>query len=122
MWLGVMPFFLEADNDTGAISGIRPDLVDKVIGEGIGLPTYGEYGFKTTADGLKWGLPTWGTAGYPVDASRVDTVLSLTEDGQAATWVKRYGGKPGSGFVRGWGRTFGVVDPRFVQALAEGGF
>jgi outer membrane protein assembly factor BamB len=122
VWLGVLPFFLEANNDTGEIAGIRPDLVEKVLGAGLGLPTYGEYGFKTTSEGLTWGLPTWGTAGYPVDLARVDTALSLTEDGQAATWVKRYGGKPGTGFVRGWGRTFGVVDPKFVKVLAEGGF
>lgn len=37
---------------------------------------------------------------WAADTAGVDEVLAIDDQGNAAAWVKRYGGRLGSGFVR----------------------
>ena len=47
-------------------------------------------------------------------------VLAADRHGHATVWVKRFGGPPGTGFVRLWGRPR-MPDPALVRAVAEHG-
>jgi hypothetical protein len=47
-------------------------------------------------------------------------VLAADRHGHASVWVKEFGGPPGTGFVRLWGRQ-SLPDPAFVRAVAEHG-
>jgi hypothetical protein len=58
------------------------------------------YGASATAAGRRWGVSGWWDANWALDTSAVSEVLGLDERGLAAAWVKRYGGPPGTGFVR----------------------
>ena len=47
-------------------------------------------------------------------------VLAADRHGHASAWVKSFGGPPGTGFVRLWGRPR-LPDPAMVRAVAEHG-
>ena len=79
------------------------------------------YGAARTALGEVWGAPTSWISSFAIDVSDDIEVLGLNENGQAAAWVKSYGGPEGTGFVS---LTTGRV--RFdalaaIQAMAEYG-
>ena len=56
--------------------------------------------YVMTAEGRRLGLPPWYLDVWGADPADVTTVLAYDEQGQAAAWVKRFGGPPGTGFVR----------------------
>ena len=76
-------------------------------------------GALATPDGRRWGVAEWYLGGFAVPPSDVTTVLALDEFGLATGWVKSFGGPPGSGFVRLWGREEPISDLSWVQAVAE---
>ena len=84
------------------------------------MSNFDTYGAE--AGGRRWGLSGWWDANWAVDTSAVSEVLGLDERGLAAAWVKRYGGPPGTGFVRinGSGAN-GGPNPNFaeIQVVAE---
>ncbi|NIP59898.1 MAG: hypothetical protein GWM92_16425 [Gemmatimonadetes bacterium] len=47
------------------------------------------------------------------------TPLAMNEHGLAPAWARRYGGPPGTGFVRIWGDYEPIPDPRVVHGVAE---
>jgi hypothetical protein len=72
-------------------------------------------GARATAAGTRFGLPARWRDSWSVAPSGVTTVLGIDEFGLAAAWVKRYGGPPGTGFVRVPGD-----DPMVMYEAAEG--
>ena len=46
------------------------------------------------------GFPDWWLDNWGADAEDVTSVFAYDEQGQAAAWVKRYGGPVGTGFIR----------------------
>jgi len=72
------------------------------------------HGVSATAVGLRWGLPARWHDAWSVDTAGVSEVLGLDDTGLAAAWVKRFGGPPGTGFVR-----VPAADPFAVYLAAE---
>jgi hypothetical protein len=66
-------------------------------------------------------LSGWWLGSSPVDTADVSTVLALDEFGRASAWVQDYGGPPGTGFVRVWGRPEAMDDLSGLRAVAEYG-
>jgi outer membrane protein assembly factor BamB len=76
-------------------------------------------GARATEEGRRWGLPEWFIGGFAVAPGDATTVLALDEWGLASAWVKSFGGPPGSGFVRLWGRSEPIPEFSWVQRVAE---
>jgi hypothetical protein len=55
---------------------------------------------QVTPVGREWGLPEFWLGVWEVPASPDITVLSMDDRGLPASWVKGYGGAPGTGFVQ----------------------
>jgi hypothetical protein len=76
-----------------------------------------------TSEGLRWGLSGWWDSNWSVDPAGVTETLALDDNGLASSWVKRYGGPPGTGFVRVYGGSWSAGGPTAnlaaVQAVAE---
>lgn len=124
VWLGTPPLVWPKDVRTGDVEYIRVDRAagDRLLGVAHTTSNFDSYGVSVTAAGRRWGLSGWWDANWAVDRSVVSEVLGLDERGLAAAWVERYGGPPGTGFVRinGGGANGGPV-PNFaeIQAVAE---
>jgi hypothetical protein len=71
-------------------------------------------GARATPAGSRIGLPARWRDAWSVAPAGVTTVLGIDEWGLAAAWIKRYGGPPGSGFVKVPGD-----DPMVVYDAAE---
>ena len=54
---------------------------------------------RATNAGRAWGLPEWWLGTWDVRPSPDITPLSLDDRGSAGSWVRHYGGVPGTGFV-----------------------
>jgi hypothetical protein len=84
---------------------------------------FDNYGAVVTAEGLRWGLSGWWDSNWGVDPAGVTETLALDDNGLASSWVKRYGGPPGTGFVRVYGGSWSAGGPTAnlaaVQAVAE---
>lgn len=65
----------------------------------------GNYYSKTTQAGLNAGLPPWKTFTYANVDGRDVTPLAIDGFGRVTAWMKKYNGRPGSGFFscRTWG-------------------
>ncbi|MEP6493395.1 MAG: PQQ-binding-like beta-propeller repeat protein [bacterium] len=55
---------------------------------------------RISADARRLGFPDWYLDNWAADAEDVTTTYAFDEQGQAAAWVKRYGGPAGTGFIR----------------------
>lgn len=78
---------------------------------------YDAYISFATEAGKKLGLPGWFSAGYAVDPKKVNTVLAVSEHGQAAAWIKNYGGPEGTGLIRIWAGEKMPGEPAFLLKL-----
>jgi hypothetical protein len=108
VWTGEPPMlFIRARSDS--TGRVRPVAVDpKRPSALLGIPhdklgfTY--YQARPTRQGAAWGLRGLAIAFWTLDPQLVASgVLALDEFGQAAAWVKSYGGPQGTGFVYLWG-------------------
>ncbi len=81
------------------------------------------YGATVTPEGRRWGLSGWWESSWSVDPKGVTEALAVHDNGLASSWVKRYGGSSGTGFVRLFGGTWSpggtTVNFSVVQAVAE---
>jgi outer membrane protein assembly factor BamB len=118
VWLGLPIDAIERDASGKAVrfDAARPGRllgVDHTPGRSDWM------GARATAEGRRWGLPEWFIGGFAVAPADATTVLALDEWGLASAWVKSFGGPPGSGFVRLWGRSEPITDLSWVQKVAE---
>ena len=124
VWLGTPPLVWPKDVRTGDVEYIQVNRPagGRLLGVDHTQSNFDTYGASATAAGRRWGLSGWWDANWAVDTSAVSEVLGLDERGLAAAWVKRYGGPPGTGFVRinGSGAN-GGPNPNFaeIQVVAE---
>lgn len=124
VWLGTPPMIWPKDLHTGDVEyiGVNRPATGKLLSVDHGSSNFDAYGVRATAAGRRWGVSGWWDANWSVDTAAVSEVLGVDERGSAAAWVKRYGGPPGTGFVRinGSSANGGPV-PNYaeIQAVAE---
>jgi hypothetical protein len=71
-------------------------------------------GVRATEDGKRWGLPNRWRSNWGIAPDSSITVLGRDEFGLVTSWVRRYGGPEGTGFVR-----VPADDPMVVYLAAE---
>ena len=117
VWPGIPPLLFPRDPATGSAGGLSAlnwRAATRLLGVSHDSAMFDQRGVRATESGRRWGLPDrWrGAWGIAIDPSI--TVLGRDEYGQAVSWVKRYGGPEGTGFVRIPGD-----DPLSVYLVAE---
>ena len=101
------------------------DATKKLLGVDSGAGIFHpRYRIHPTTDGVAWGLSGWWLGTWSADPNSVTTVLARDEVGLASSWVRRYGGPPGSGFVRLYSGAVSEsgsppIDLRSIQNAAE---
>jgi outer membrane protein assembly factor BamB len=121
VWLGMPPLIWPRDPRTGGPRSYT-EVNRKDAGELLGVDfkdaNFDPFGTKPTPAGRAWGLRDWWMSMWSVAPADGIEVLALDENGQAAAWVRNYGGAPGTGFVMlGYGT--GEVDLEALQAAAD---
>lgn len=119
VWLGVAPDAVSLDPQTGKPAGFDPSRTQRLLGVDHAGQLGDRLPVQATPEGVRWGMPAWWIGGLTVRGEDVTTVLGRDETGRASAWIKRYGPKPGSGFVRLWGRSEAIPDLSWVQRVAE---
>ncbi len=119
IWLGLPPDCFERDPGTQRAIRYDPSRATRLLGVRHELGKFDWMGATATAAGRRWGVPEWYMGAFGVPPADVTTVLGLDEWGLATAWIKSYGGPPGSGFVRLWGREDAISDLSWVQAVTE---
>lgn len=121
IWLGMPPLLWAADPTTGARSyrDIDRGAASRLLGVDHRPANFDPYRAAATPEGEVWGLKGWWLDNWGVDPRQVTTVLATDENGLATSWVRGYGGPPGTGFVRLWGSNRKRPPLSVVQAAAE---
>ena len=126
VWPGIPPLIWPRDPKTG--EGTEYIHIDRagtfrLLGVSHDRSNFDNYGAVVTDEGRRWGLSGWWDSNWSVDPSGVTETLALDDNGLASSWVKRYGGPPGTGFVRIYGGSWSAGGPTAnlaaVQAVAE---
>ena len=117
VWPGVPPLLFVRDSGTGSPGGLDRlnwSASSRLLGVPHDAAMFDLRGVRATEEGRRWGVPSrWrGAWGIAPDASI--TVLGRDEFGLAVSWVRRYGGPAGTGFVR-----VPADDPMAVYMAAE---
>jgi outer membrane protein assembly factor BamB len=118
VWLGILPHLVTIDSKTGKPTGTDQARSERLLEVRLAGALVDKIGSEATAEGRRWGLPAFWIGGFPASPRDVTTVLGLDEYGQASAWVKSFGGPPGSGFVRVWGREDAPSDLAWLRAVA----
>ena len=118
VWLGVPPFAATIDPESRKVAGFDLERSGRILGVTEGY-LKGVFRFAPSQAGTDWGLRTWWVTEMGAPATKVEP-LSTVQQGMASSWVKTFGGPPGTGFVRLAMR--GVpADPETVMRVAEHG-
>ena len=123
VWIGHTPFALHFDPETGALEQPTPWTAgaERILGVEVNDDSEGVSRVEATAAGRAWGLPSgWWVDDPALSPQPGVEVLAADRHGHASAWVKSFGGPPGTGFVRLWGRPR-MPDPALVRAVAEHG-
>jgi hypothetical protein len=118
VWLGLPIDAIERDASGKAIR-FDPARTKRLLGVDHTLGRSDWMGARATLEGRRWGVPEWYIGGFAVPPADVTSALGIDEWGLSSAWVKSFGGPPGSGFVRLWGRSEPIGDLAWVQAAAE---
>ncbi|HYU31385.1 MAG TPA: PQQ-binding-like beta-propeller repeat protein [Thermoanaerobaculia bacterium] len=121
VWLGMPPLIWPRDPQTGgprSYTEVNRKEAGDLLGVDFGAANFDPYGTRPTPAGRAWGLKDWWMSMWSVAPADGLEVLAFDENGQAAAWVKSYGGEPGTGFVMlGYGT--GAIDPAVVRVVAD---
>lgn len=120
VWMGIMPFAIKRNADTGLPVEYDSKIGEKILGMKLAEPQ-GAYRTTATKEGREWGLPEWFVNDGGVDPKEVTTILATNENGRAVVWVKNYGGRPGTGFVYLWARREPIENLEVIRKVAEYG-
>ena len=121
VWLGQTPGLYRYDPQTDQPVAFDHALAQRLTGVDHAGSWPDEHGARPTEDGRRLGLAHDFVGVGAVGPARVDRVLALDARGRAAAWTKSFGGPPGSGFVRLWGRREPLPDLVEVFVAAEHG-
>jgi len=126
VWTGVPPLLWPRDTTGPDFANLNRGACAAVLGVDCGPGNFDEWQVEPTAAGRQWGLSGWWVSRWSVEPRSVTTVLASDQHGLASSFVKEYGGAPGSGFVRLGGadlsesfRTRRRIDPEVVRRIAE---
>jgi outer membrane protein assembly factor BamB len=117
VWPGVPPLLFVKDPQTGNVGGLAAlkwAAPSRLLGVDHEAAMFDVRGVRATAAGKKWGLPNRWRASWGVAIDSTITVLGRDELGLTTSWVRRYGGPEGTGFVR-----VPADDPLVVYLAAE---
>lgn len=117
VWPGAPPLLWPQDPATGsrgAYNTIRWEAPGQLLGVSHQKASFDPRGTRATAVGTRWGLSGYWRDSWGVPVSEVSCVLARDEWGMATSWIRRFGGGPGTGFVRVPGG-----DPRSIYLVAE---
>src|SRR5262249_13968387 len=118
IWIGLLPDLVTIDEKTGKPAGTDQARAERLLGGHLAGPLIDQVGSEATSEGRQWGLPEFWIGGFPAPPADVTAVLGVDEFGQASAWIKSFGGPPGSGFVRVWGRKETPTDLSWLRAVA----
>ncbi len=119
VWLGVPPALWPRMADGGLdLKDVDRGAATRLLGVSFAQGNFDPHGATTTAAGARWGLTRWHVSNWGADPASVTEVLATDDEGLAASWVRRFGGRPGSGFVRLFGVDWGGVSGVAPSALA----
>ena len=120
VWLGSPP--LLSTPTTKSLLEIDRGGAARLLGVRFGRGNFDPVGARPTELGTRLGLPEWFLENWSADPEDVSSVLAYDEQGQAAAWIKEFGGPPGTGFVRFFAGDGAAGRPQLlvtVQAIAE---
>ena len=103
VWPGKPPLIFPMDLASGkypSMTAMNWSAPNDLLGVPHQAALFDMRGARATAVGARIGLPARWRDSWSVAPAGVTTVLGLDEWGLAAAWIKRYGGPPGTGFVR----------------------
>lgn len=98
VWMGLPPLVVLRD-ENGQVTGVDRSRPTALLGVDHDGWDSDEYAVRITAAGHRWGLDTPWVGPASVGPDAAVTALAVDELGRAASWVKGYGGGPGTGFV-----------------------
>jgi len=126
VWPGVPPLLWPRDTSGPELARIDRAACMAVLAIDCAPGNFNDWRAEATEAGHRWGLYGWWIARWSVNAASVSTVLAGDQRGDASSFVKTYGGAPGSGFVRIGGgdlnavfRTRRRIDPETIRRAAE---
>lgn len=101
VWPGVPPYLAAVDRATGegSIAAIDRAHAAQLLGVSFAPANFDPLAMTATGAGSAWGLHGWFLGAWSADPHGV-AVLATDENGHAGAWVRAYGGRPGTGFVR----------------------
>ena len=117
VWPGKPPLIFPMSLETGKyppMTAMAWSAPNELLGVPHDAAIFDMRGVRATAAGTAMGLPARWRDSWSVAPAGVTTVLGLDEWGLAAAWIKRYGGAPGTGFVKVPGD-----DPMIIYEAAE---
>jgi outer membrane protein assembly factor BamB len=117
VWPGSPPLLWPRDPATGSAGEyhtMRYQAPGQLLGVSHEQASFDPRGTRATALGVRFGLTGYWKDTWSVPASVVSQVLASDEWGLASSWIKRFGGPAGTGFVRVPG-----ADPRAIYLVAE---
>jgi outer membrane protein assembly factor BamB len=117
VWPGVPPLLFVRDPQTGNVGGLAAlkwAAPTRLLGVEHDAAMFDVRGVRATEDGKRWGLPTRWRSNWGITPGSSITVLGRDEFGLTTSWVRRYGGPEGTGFVR-----VPADDPMVVYLAAE---
>ncbi len=121
VWIGGPPML--AGLKISSLKEIDRTASKRLIGIGYENGNFDPVGVtRVTPEGQRLGLPAWWLDTWGADTADVTAVLAYDEQGNAAAWVKRFGGPAGTGFIRipaSDGAAGRPWDFMAVQAVAE---
>ena len=125
VFLGANPLGYIYDKKTGKLKGIDFRIPSKVFGVNyngeLTDALKGWFYSRTTPEGEKWGLSGWWVGIASVARDQVTQVLAQDEAGNAATWIKNFGGPKGTGLLQLWVNRSVQQDYSAIKNAAEYG-
>lgn len=99
VWMGYPPGLFLMDAEGQGIESMDASRPSGLLGLDFSTFNSDVYGVSLTDEGQAWGLTRDWLGNGSVALDEPTEVLARNEVGQAAAWVKRYGGSYGTGFV-----------------------
>ncbi|HKV73606.1 MAG TPA: PQQ-binding-like beta-propeller repeat protein [Gemmatimonadales bacterium] len=117
VWPGSPPLLWPINPATGSRGGydtMQWDAPCRLLGVAHQAASFDLRGARATALGAHWGLNGYWRDSWGVPWKSVTAVLAKDEWGLATSWIRQYGGAPGTGFIRVPGN-----DPASIYLVAE---
>jgi len=117
VWPGAPPLLWPIDPSTGSRGSydtMQWDAPCQLLGVSHQSASFDLRGTRATSLGIRWGLNGYWRDSWGVPVKVVSAVLAKDEWGTATSWLRSFGGAPGTGFIRVPGG-----DPKSIYLVAE---